>query len=80
MMYQFTRTFETYDVCYVEADSLEEAIDILNNDDDMEWEVACNDQGPLRAHSRTTWALLNDDGVEVEEGDLQVWDGRFFKG
>lgn len=37
-MYQFTRTYETYEDCYVEADSLEEAIDILNNDEDLEWE------------------------------------------
>jgi hypothetical protein len=36
MEYQFTRTYETYYDCYVEADSLEEAIDILNNDDDLE--------------------------------------------
>ena len=77
MMYQFTRTYETYEDCYVEADSLEEAIDILNNDEDLEWEQACDEQGePLQAHAKTTWALLNDDGEEVEEGDLQEWNGR----
>lgn len=38
MIYQFSWTYETYYDCYVEADSLEEAIDILNNDDDLEWE------------------------------------------
>ena len=38
MIFQFTRTYETYYDCYVEADSLEEAFDILNNDDDLEWE------------------------------------------
>ena len=76
MMYQFTRTYETYEDCYVEADSLEEAIDILNNDEDLEWEQACDEQGePLQAHSKTIWALLNDDGEEVEEGDLQEWNG-----
>ena len=81
MMYQFTRTYETYYDCYVEADSLEEAIDILNNDDDLEWEQACDAQGgPLQAHSKTTWALLNEDGEEVEEGDLQEWNGRSFIG
>ena len=81
MMYQFTKTYETYYDCYVEADSLEEAIDILNNDEDLEWEQACDEQGrPLQAHSKTTWALLNDDGEEVEEGDLQEWNGRVFIG
>ena len=72
MMYQFTRTYETYYDCYVEADSLEEAIDILNNDDDLEWE---EERDTFR--SRTTWALLNEDGEEVEEGDLQEWNGRY---
>ena len=81
MMYQFTKTYETYYDCYVEADSLEEASDILNNDEDLEWEQACDEQGrPLQAHSKTTWALLNDDGEEVEEGDLQEWNGRAFIG
>lgn len=81
MMYQFTRTYETYYDCYVEADSLEEAIDILNNDDDLEWEQSCDAQGePLQAHSKTTWALLNEDGEEVEEGDIQEWNGRAFIG
>ena len=56
MMYQFTRTYETYEDCYVEADSLEEAIDILNNDDDLEWEEARDAQDQvLRFRSKTTW-------------------------
>ena len=81
MEYQFTRTYETYYDCYVEADSLEEAIDFLNNADDLEWEQACDAQGePLQAHSKTTWALLNENGEEVEEGDLQEWNGKAFIG
>ena len=81
MMYQFTRTYETYEDWYVEADSLEEAIDILNNDEDLEWEQACDEQGePLQAHSKSTWTLLNDDGEEVEEGDLQEWNGIVYLG
>ena len=81
MIYQITRTYETYYDCYVEADSLEEAIDILNNDDDLEWEQSCDAQGePLQTHSKTTWALLNEAGEEVEEGDLQEWNGRAFIG
>ena len=81
MMYQFTKTYETHEDCYVEADSLEEAIDILNNDDDLEWEQSCDAQGePLQAHSKTTWALLNEAGEEVEEGDLQERNGRAFIG
>ena len=78
MMYQFTRTYETYYDCFVEADSLEEAIDILNNDDDLGWEEErdTHDQ-VIRFRSRTTWALLNEDGEEVEEGDLQEWNGRY---
>ena len=81
MIYQITRTYETYYDCYVEADSLEEAIDILNNDDDLEWEQSCDAQGePLQAHSKTTWALLNEAGEEVEEGDLQERNGRAFIG
>ena len=81
MMYQFTRTYETYYDCYVEADSLEEAIDILNNDDDLEWEESRDPQDQvLRVHSKTTWALLNEDGEEVEDGELQEWNGRFSKG
>ena len=78
MMYQFIRTYETYEDCYVEADSLEEAIDILNNDDDLEWEQQCDEKGQVeRFRSGTTWALLNEDGKEVEEGDLQEWNGRY---
>ena len=78
MMYQFTKTYETYEDCYVEADSLEEAIDILNNDDDLEWEESRDTQDQvIRFRSRTTWALLNEDGEEVEEGDLQEWNGRY---
>ncbi len=78
MMYQFTRTYETYYDCYVEADSLEEAIDILNNVDDLEWEEERDTQDQvIRFRSRTTWALLNEDGEEVEEGDLQEWNGRY---
>ena len=50
-----------------------------NNDDDLEWEQSCDAQGePLQAHSKTTWALLNEAGEEVEEGDLQEWNGRAF--
>ena len=81
MMYQFTKTYETYEDCYVEADSLEEAIDILNNDDDLEWEEARDTQDQvLCVHSKTTWAVLNEDGEEVEDGELQEWNGRFSKG
>ncbi len=80
MMYQFTRTYETYYDCFVEADSLEEAIDILNNDDDMEWEEECDTQGPIRFRSRTTWALLKEDGEIEEEGELEEWNGRLSKG
>lgn len=72
MMYQFTRTYETYYDCYVEADSLEEAIDILNNDDDLEWEEECDTQDQvIRFRSRTTWALLNEDGEIEEEGEVE---------
>ena len=78
MMYQFTRTYETYYDCYVEADSLEEAIDILNNDDDLEWEEERDTQDQvIRFRSRTTWALFKEHGEEVEEGDLQEWNGRY---
>ena len=78
MMYHFIRTYETYEDCYVEADSLEEAIDILNNDDDLELEEERDTQDQvIRFRSRTTWALLNEDGEEVEEGDLQEWNGRY---
>ena len=81
MIYQFSWTYETYYDCYVEADSLEEAIEFLNNCDDLEWEQACDAQGePLQAHSKTTWALLNENGEEVEEGDLQEWNGKAFIG
>ena len=81
MMYQFTRTYETYYDCFVEADSLEEAIDILNYDDDLGWEEErdTHDQ-VIRFRSKTTWALLNEDGEEVEDGELQEWNGRLFKG
>ena len=81
MMYQFTRTYETYYDCFVEADSLEEAIDILNYDDDLGWEEErdAHDQ-VIRFRSKTTWALLNEDGEEVEDGELQAWNGRLFKG
>ena len=77
MMYQFTRTYETYYDCFVEADSLEEAIDILNYDDDLGWEEErdTHDQ-VIRFRSKTTWALLNEDGEEVEDGELQEWNGR----
>lgn len=72
MMYQFTRTYETYYDCYVEADSLEEAIDILNNDDDLEWEEERDTQDQvIRFRSRTTWALLNEDGEIEEEGEVE---------
>ena len=77
MMYQFTKTYETYYDCYVEADSLEEAIDDLNNDEDLEWEQQCDEKGPIQFRSRTSWALLNEDGEEVEDGDLQEWNGRY---
>ena len=81
MMYQFTRTYETYYDCYVEADSLEEAIDDLNYHFDSGWEEICDEQGQVeRFRSGTTWALLNEDGEEVEEGDLQEWNGRAFIG
>ena len=53
----------------------------MNNDEDLEWEQACDEQGePLQAHSKTIWALLNDDGEEVEEGDLQEWNGIVYLG
>ena len=81
MMYQFTRTYETYYDCYVEADSLEEAIDILNNDDDLEWEEERDTQDQvIRFRSRTTWALLKEDGEIEEEGELEEWNGRLSKG
>ena len=56
----------------------------MNNDEDLEWEQACDEQGePLQAHSKSTWTLLNDDGEEVEEveeGDLQEWNGIVYLG
>ncbi len=83
MIFQFTRTYETYYDCYVEADSLEEAIDTLNNlpDDDLEWEEErdAHDQ-VIQFRSGTTWALLNEDGEIEEEGDVIEWNGRSFIG
>ena len=83
MIFQFTRTYETYYDCYVEADSLEEAIDTLNNlpDDDLGWEEErdAHDQ-VIRFRAGTIWTLLNEDGEEVEWGDLQEWNGRLFPG
>ena len=77
-MYQLTQTYETYYDCYVEADSLEEAIDILNNDDDLGWEEERDTQDQvIHFRSRTTWALLNEDGEIEEEGEVQEWNGRF---
>ena len=37
MHYKFSKTFEYYVNCYVEAETLEEALDIANSDD-VEWE------------------------------------------
>ena len=32
-----------------------------------------------KPHSKTTWTLLNENGGEVEEGDLQEWNSKNFR-
>ena len=65
MHYKFSKTFEYYVNCYVEADTLEEALEIVNSDD-VEWEQDDESLCTFRNYSEA----VNEDEVECED-DLE---------
>ena len=65
MHYKFSKTFEYYVNCYVEADTLEEALEIANSDD-AEWEQDDESLGTFRSYSEA----VNEDEAECED-DLE---------
>lgn len=65
MHYKFSKTFEYYVNCYVEADTLEEALEIANSDD-AEWEQDDESLCTFRNYSEA----VNEDEAECED-DLE---------
>lgn len=65
MTYKITKVFETYYDAYVEADSLEEAIEQFESDD-VEWEEDYDCRPCVKGY----WALLNEDGETEDDGKL----------
>jgi len=65
MHYKFSKTFEYYVDCYVEADTLEEALKIANSGD-VEWEEVDKPYCTFRNYSEA----INEDEAKCES-DLE---------
>lgn len=64
MNYRFVRSKEVIYTCEVEADSLEEAKEIAENDTNWEWD---SDWDNILYE---TWWLLDEEGEELDSGIL----------
>ena len=65
MHYKFSKTFEYYVECYVEADTLEEALEIANSNE-AEWDSVDKPYCTLRNY----YEAVNEDEAESED-DLE---------
>lgn len=65
MHYKFSKTFEYYVDCYVEADTLEEALEIANSNE-AEWDSVDKPYCTLRNY----YEAVNEDEAESED-DLE---------
>lgn len=62
--FRLTKIYETYYDLEVEADDLEQAIDIAKNSDDWEEDFE------MRGCTKRFWAELNEDGDTEDDGVL----------
>ena len=67
MKYRITEVYEQYYDAEIEADSLEEALEV-SDDEDVEWE----EDYDTKIMTKKTWALLNDEGEVIEDGVVEI--------
>lgn len=67
MKYRITEIYEQYFDAEIEADSLEEALEV-SDDEDVEWE----EDYDTKILVKKTWSLLNDEGEVIDDGEVEL--------